>query len=120
MNKPNDAIRPLLLIEKEAMAIVDILKEETYDSFIYPKSERLQNVILWKLFIIGECAGEIKHKWPDIQIRYPTFPLKALIGMNKYLKNCKYLLDLPVVWTTIQNKFEDMIDMCQDICRDIY
>lgn len=113
------ATRQVYAILQKSNEIIETLEKETSDFFIHPKSKALQDAVTWKLMFISECAADIKRKYPEICVKYPDFPVKSMIGMGKYLKNCKHYLDYYLIWETVQSKFDDMIDMCKDIICDL-
>lgn len=111
-------IKELATIKGYAKGILDLLDDETLDSFIHPESSEVQDAVAWRFFMMGDCAEFILRKYPKIDRKYPKLCLRSMRGMRGCLRNFHDGLDYPILWLTAKNELPDLIFSINEIIRD--
>ena len=62
--------------------------------------QRTIDAVVRNLEIVGEAARQIPE---DIQRRYPTVPWREMQSMRNLLSHAYFLIDLDVIWKTVQD-----------------
>ena len=95
-------------IERINRYIVNVDEAEFYGD------EKTQDAIIRNFEIIGEACHNVERYHPDTAAKYPEVPWVIAYEMRNALAHGYFLVDMEVVWRTIQN---DLPGMAKQIYR---
>jgi uncharacterized protein with HEPN domain len=76
--------------------------------------EDLQDVILRRLTVIGEAAGQLSE---DLRSRHPEVPWKQAIGLRHRVTHGYFGLDWAIIWKTITQDLPVLRRKVADVLR---
>ena len=74
--------------------------------------QRTVDAVIRNLEVVGEAARHIPE---EIQARYPSLPWNEMRSMRNLLAHAYFLVDLDVVWKTVQDDLPEIEPMLQRI-----
>ena len=78
------------------------------DEFL--KDEKTQDAVIRNFEIIGEASRNIGHYHPDFAAVHPEVPWGIAYEMRNALAHGYFMVDMEIVWNTIQSDLPDMAD----------
>ena len=83
---------------------------EDHDSDSFSKDQRTIDAVVRNLEIIGEAS---RHLPGEVQDRYSTLPWTEMRAMRNILSHAYFLVDVTVVWKTIQDDLSKIAPILQ-------
>lgn len=62
----------------------------------------VQDAVIRNLEIIGEAAGNIDRRHPDLAVAHPEIPWREIYLMRNRVSHGYFAVDLEVVWETVR------------------
>ena len=78
--------------------------------------EMLALALVRLLEVVGEAASKVSEETRSAQ---PTLPWAKIVGMRHRLIHGYYVIDLDVLWQTIENDLNPLIDALNDILSNL-
>jgi uncharacterized protein with HEPN domain len=97
-------------IYTSAKRIVERLQKETLESFSNESSMDVQDIVAWRLAIVGEASSVLLKKYPEFCERHPEIPLQQARRMRNILVHDYNRIIWQVVWDTAQGQLPQLID----------
>ena len=97
-------------IHTSAQRIVERLKQETLESFTNEANMDAQDIVAWRLAIIGESSSALLKKYPEFCEQHPEIPLQQARRMRNILIHDYGNIIWSIVWDTVQNQLPQLID----------
>ena len=79
------------------------------DEFL--QDEKTQDAVIRNFEIIGEASRNIEHYHSDFATAHPEVPWGIAYEMRNALVHGYFMVDMEIVWKTIQNELPDMADL---------
>jgi uncharacterized protein with HEPN domain len=89
---------------------------DTMDLDAFAKDQRTVDAVVRNLEIIGEAASSVPE---DIQLRYGDLPWAEMRAMRNLLSHAYFLVDLDIVWKTIQDDLPQIVPALQRILDEM-
>lgn len=106
--------RQRLLDILEAVDLIE--KHTTGGPNAFEKDELVQTWVVYHLQIIGEAARGLTDDFRD---KYAIMPWKQIIGMRHILVHHYFGIDLPVVWSVVENDLAPLKNNVQEILDEL-
>ena len=97
-------------IYTSAKRIVDRLQKETLESFTDEANMDAQDIVAWRLAIIGEAASVLLKKCPEFCESNPEILLQQARSMRNLLVHEYSNIIWQVIWDTVQEQLPQLID----------
>ncbi|MGI0483752.1 DUF86 domain-containing protein, partial [Geminocystis sp. CENA526] len=76
------------------------------------KDTKTQSAVMYQISILGEAMRRIS---PEFYQKYPEIPYKQVIGMRNKLVHDYDGINIPLVWSVIQNQIPELIEILEFI-----
>ncbi len=96
-------VRERLLDIQEAIERIERYAAQGKGAF--EQDELIQNWMVSHIQMIGEACRALP---PEIQLRYPQIPWRAIVGMRNILVHHYFEVDLDAVWQVIAHDLPDL------------
>jgi uncharacterized protein with HEPN domain len=111
MNELDSRVSELLKdIHISAKRIRNSLQKKTLESFISEAGMDIQDLVAYRLIIIGEASSALLKKYPQFCEQHPEIPLRQARGMRNTLIHEYHDVNWLVVWNTVQEQLPLLID----------
>ncbi|WP_299441958.1 DUF86 domain-containing protein [uncultured Rhodospira sp.] len=109
MPRLGELLRHILeAIARIQMYTADVDKESFLDSAM------VQDAVLRNLEIVGEACHSVEARFPEFAGQHPHVPWAAAYQMRNAIAHGYFVVDLDIVWTTIQ---ADLPELKEKILR---
>ncbi len=71
----------------------------------FDADELIQTWIVHHIEVIGEASRALS---PDVQVRFPDIPWRAIIGMRNIIAHQYFGIDLDAVWSVVAHDLPDL------------
>ena len=111
MNELDSRARDLINdIYMSATRIMDSLQQETLESFISEGGIDTQDIVAYRLIVLGEASSRLLKKYPQFCEQHPEIPLRQARGMRNTLVHEYDDTNWQLVWYTVQEQLPPLID----------
>ena len=77
------------------------------------QDEKTQDAVIRNFEIIGEASRNIEQNHPDFASEHAEVPWKIAYEMRNFLAHGYFLVDMGIVWKTIQSDLPEMAKLIQ-------
>lgn len=97
-------------------AIERIEKYSAQGRDVFERDELIQTWIVYHLQIIGEASRGLSESTRN---NHPQVPWNQIIGMRNILVHHYFGIDVPVVWSVVENDLEPLKDNVAEILKSL-
>ena len=96
-------------IYMSATRIMNSLQKETLESFISEAGMDTQDIVAYRLIIIGEASSTLLKKYPQLSEQHPEIPLRQARALRNTLVHEYHDTNWQLVWHTAQEHLPQLI-----------
>ena len=102
-------------IHMSAARIMNSLQKETLESFISEACMDTQDIVAYRLIIIGEASSTLLKKFPQLCEQHPEIPLRQARALRNTLVHEYHDTNWQLVWHTVQEHLPQLIDAIEPL-----